>query len=44
MPEATLSATGKKHDSAPMATLLAGPTPNSVMRIGSSTILGVGAR
>ncbi len=44
MPEATLSATGKKQDSAPIATFDDGPTPNSAIRIGRKTIFGVGAR
>ena len=44
MPLATLSTMGKKHDSAPIATFEAGPTPNHMIMIGKKMIFGVGPR
>ena len=44
MPLATLSTMGKKHDSVPIATFEAGPTPNHMIMIGKKMIFGVGPR
>ena len=44
MPAATLSATGKKHDSVPIATFDSGPTPNHMIMTGKNMIFGVGPR
>ena len=44
MPAATLSATGKKQDSVPSATLDSGPTPNHMIMTGKKMIFGVGPR
>ena len=40
MPPATLSATGKKQEIAPIATLEPGPTPNHMIMIGKKMIFG----
>ena len=44
MPAATLSAMGKKHDTAPIAILEPPPTPNHMIITGKNTIFGVGPR
>ena len=44
MPAAADSATGKKHDTAPIATFEPGPTPNHMIMIGKKMIFGVGPR
>ena len=44
MPPAALTATGKKHDSTPIAILEPEPTPNHMIMIGKKMILGVGPR
>jgi hypothetical protein len=41
---ATLIATGKNEDSAPIATLEPGPTPNHMISSGKKMIFGVGPR
>ena len=44
MPPATLSATGKKQEIAPIATFEPGPTPNHMIMIGKKMIFGHGPR
>jgi hypothetical protein len=44
MPAATLSAIGKKQESAPMATFEPPPTPNHMIMTGKKMIFGVGPR
>ena len=44
MPAAAQSATGKKHDSVPIATFEPGPTPNHMIITGKKMIFGVGPR
>ena len=44
MPAAALSATGKKQESAPIAILEPGPTPNHMIMTGKKMIFGVGPR
>ncbi len=44
MPAATLIATGKKQETAPMAILDPAPTPNHMIITGKKMIFGVGPR
>ena len=44
MPAATLSAIGKKQETAPIAILEPGPTPNHMIMTGKKMIFGVGPR
>jgi hypothetical protein len=44
MPPATLSATGKKQEIAPIATFDPGPTPNHMIMMGKKMIFGQGPR
>ena len=44
MPAAALIATGKKHDTTPIAIFDPAPTPNHISITGKKMILGVGPR